>query len=191
MGYAYSRLGQTALAALINQASTPSVPKAKPGLPSASFTNRNANVTPGSPNSLVTGNVNSLPYSLSAATSCPTDGTDACIQLRLDAVGYALAQLFVKDNADGEGTKQFRIGLYPFITDIDKNYAPLTSSINSSASSPGTINYAAANLATELDNNLNSTLGSGGTHIDTALNSLNSLIVSVGDGSTSNKPQPF
>ena len=191
MGYVYSRLSQSALSALINQASTSSVKKQVPGLPVAMLPGLNTTVTPGSPNSLITGNSSSLPYSLSAATSCPTDGTDACIQLRLDAVGYALTQLFVKANADEKVTNQFRIGLYPFITDIDKNYAPLTSSINSSASSPGTINYAAANLATELDNNLNSTLGSGGTHIDTALNSLNTLIVSVGDGSTSNKTQPF
>ena len=59
------------------------------------LTNLNANVTAGAPNSLVTGNTGSLPYSLTAASSCPTDGTDACIQLRLDAVGYAVNQLFI------------------------------------------------------------------------------------------------
>ncbi len=88
-------------------------------------------------------------------------------------------------------SNQFRIGLYPFIKDIDKNYAALTSTINGSSTAPGTINYAAANLATELDPNLNSTLGSGGTHIDTALNSINNLIVSVGNGSASTNTQPY
>ncbi|MEH2567689.1 TadE/TadG family type IV pilus assembly protein [Bradyrhizobium sp. AZCC 2289] len=191
MGYVYSRLSQSALSALINQASTSSVKKQVPGLPVAMLSGLNTTVTPGSPNSLITGNTSSLPYSLTAATSCPTDGTDACIQLRLDAVGFALTQLFIKANADEKVTDQFRIGLYPFITDIDKSYSPLTKTINGSASTPGTINYAAANLATELDTNLNATLGSGGTHIDNALNSLNNLIVSVGDGSTSSNTQPF
>ena len=41
-------------------------------------------------NPLITGNSSSLPYSVPAASSCPTQGSDACIQLRLDAVGVAL-----------------------------------------------------------------------------------------------------
>lgn len=179
MGYAYSRVSVTALTNLINQSSTGTYPKQVPGLPKQMLS--------GLPDSL-----NTDPnFGLAAVSSCPTDGTDNCIQLRLDAVGYALTQLFIKANADEKVTDQFRIGLYPFITDIDKNYSPLTSNINGSSSTPGTINYAAANLASELDTNLNSTLGSGGTHIDNALHSLNTLIVSVGDGSTSNNPQPF
>jgi hypothetical protein len=83
----------------------------------------------GSPNSLIPGNTSSLPYSLGAATSCPTDGTDACIQLRLDAVGYAVNQLFQTANADGKITGQFRIGLYPFIQSLYSTYFPLTTSI--------------------------------------------------------------
>ena len=38
---------------------------------------------------------------------------------------------------------------------------------------------------------MNSNLGSGGTHIDTALNSMNSLITSVGDGSAWNNTVPY
>lgn len=137
---------------------------------------------------------------LTAVTSCKTAGTDACIQLRLDAVGFALNATQAVDGVDGMFalaqnkevvTNQFRIGLYPFITQMDSNYSPLTSSINSSSTTPGTINYAAANLATELDTNMNSALGSGGTHIDTALNSMNTIITSVGDGTTSNKTMPY
>ena len=79
---------------------------------------------------------------------------------------------------------QFRIGLYPFIRYLDSTYSPLTGSINGNSQTPGTINYAAANLATLLDTNMNANLGSGGTHIDTALGSINSLITSVGDGSS-------
>ena len=99
MGYVYSRLGQTALKNLINQASTGAIPKQVPGLPVAMLPDVNTTVTPGSPNSLITGNSKSKPYSLTAVASCPTDGTDDCIQLRLDAVGYAVNQLFVTANA--------------------------------------------------------------------------------------------
>jgi hypothetical protein len=191
MGYAFSRLGQAALVSLINQASTTSLPKQKPGLPTAMLTNLNANVTPGAPNSLVTGNTKSLPYSLTAATSCPTDGTDACIQLRLDAVGNALNDptngMFALARKKTIVTNQFRIGLYPFITDIDANYSPLTATISAGSA----IDTAAQNLATELDTNLNASLGSGGTHIDNALHSINGLITSVGDGSSTTNTLPY
>jgi Flp pilus assembly protein TadG len=191
MGYAYSRLSQSALTALINQASTPSVPKAKPGLPNAMLPNLNATVTPGSLNSLLTGNGNSLPYSLTAATSCPTEGTDACIQLRADAVGYAVNQLIATANNKQIVTNQFRIGLYPFIQDLYAYFA-LTSSINGSPTNSSTINYAAANLATQLDTNTNSNLGSGGTHIDTSLATLNTTYVkSVGNGSSPTNTLPY
>jgi Flp pilus assembly protein TadG len=194
MGYVYSRLGQTALANLINQASTHSVPKQNPGLPTAMLAGLNTNVPTGTtnpPNSLIAGNTSSLPYSLPAVTSCSTDGTDACIQLRLDAVGYAVNQLLATANAKTVVTNQFRIGLYPFITDIDQNYSPLTTTINGNPATPGTINYAAANLASELDTNMNANLGSGGTHIDNALHSINSLIVNVGTGGASTNTLPY
>jgi hypothetical protein len=195
MGYVYSRLGQTALRNLINQASTVSIPKTTvPGLPTAMLADLNTNVTPGANNSLITGNTKSKPYSLTAVTSCPIDGTDSCIQLRLDAVGYAVNQLFVTANASMKVTNQFRIGLYPFIQNL-YTYFALTSSINGSPTNSSTINYAAANLASLLDTNMHAGLGSGGTHIDTALTSVNGLISSgsgaVGDGSTASTPQPY
>ena len=87
-------------------------------------------------------------------------------------------------------TNQFRIGLYPFIQYL-YSYFPLTSSINGSSTNPSTINYAAANLATLLDTNMNSNLGSGGTHIDDALASMNTTIVSVGNGSATNNTLPY
>src|SRR6185437_4754167 len=189
MGYIYSRLSQSALSALINQASTRSVRKQVPGLPDAMLANLNNSLT--GPNSLITGNSNSTTWSLPAVSSCPTPGTDSCIQLRLDAVGYAVNQLFQTANQDEKLPNQFRIGLYPFIQDIDSGYSPLTSSINGDPSTPGTINYAAANLATELDTNVNSNLGSGGTHIDNALSSLNTVIANVGNGSASSDTLPY
>jgi Flp pilus assembly protein TadG len=178
MGYAYSRVSQTALKSLITKPSTTQYPKQVPGLP--------VQMLSGLPASL-----NTDPnFGLAAATSCATPGTDGCIQLRLDAVGYAVTQLFITANASENVTNQFRIGLYPFIQYL-YSYFPLTSSINGSTTNSSTINYAAANLATLLDTNMNSNLGSGGTHIDTALNSLNTMIASVGDGSSSNSTLPF
>jgi Flp pilus assembly protein TadG len=190
MGYIYSRVSQSALSSLVNAASTVSRPKTQvPGLPTAMLPNLN-NTVGGSPNSFLTGNPNSLPYSLTAVSSCPTDGTDSCIQLRLDAVGYAVNQLFANANAKAAVTGQFRIGLYPFIQFL-YSYFPLTSSINGSTTNSSTINYAAANLASLLDTNTNANLGSGGTHIDTAITSMNSVISSVGNGSASNNTLPY
>lgn len=193
MGYVYSRLTQSALSTLINQTSTVAIPKQVPGLPKAMLANLNNTVTSGAPNSLLTGNVNSLPYSLSAVSSCPTDGTDACIQLRLDAVGYAVNQLFATANDPNyqKVTGQFRIGLYPYINSLYSTYFPLTSSINGSTTNPSTINYAAANLASLLDTNMNSSLGSGGTNQDAALTSMNTVITSVGNGSATNNTLPY
>jgi hypothetical protein len=91
--------------------------------------------------------------------------------------------------------KQFRIGLYPFIQKLYA-YSALTSNIDGSDSVTTTINYAAKNLATQLDTNMNSNLGSGGTHITAALTSVNGFIYGggtslVGDGSTATTPQPY
>jgi Flp pilus assembly protein TadG len=179
MGYAISRVSPTAYANLVSQASTVAVPKATvPGLPTS--------MLPGLPASLSSGNTSSL----AAVSSCPTDGTASCIQLRADAVGYALNQLFITANATEKVTNQFRIGLYPFIRYLYAYFA-LTNSINGSSSTPGTINYAAANLASQLDTNANTSLGSGGTHIDTALSTMNTTITSVGDGSAFNNTLPY
>ncbi len=180
LGYPYTRVGQTALKNLINMNSTPSVPKPKPGLPNS--------MVSGLPTSLNTDPTWGLP----PVSSCPTDGTDACIQLRADAVGYAVTRLFITatDPTVARVPNQFRIGLYPFIQHLYAYFA-LTSSISGSPTNSSTINYAAANLASQLDTNTNANLGSGGTHIDTALTEMNNIITSVGDGSTSTNTQPF
>src|SRR5262249_50431907 len=114
------------------------------------------------PSTISSGLPNSLYAKLPPVANCPTDGTDACIQLRLDAVGFAVNQLFTTANNTAKIPNQFRIGLYPFIRYLYQ-YFPLTSSINGSPTNSSTINYAAANLATLLDTNMDSNLGSGGT----------------------------
>jgi Flp pilus assembly protein TadG len=170
MGYAISRVSPSAYKNLVQVNSG--------HLPSSMIS--------GLPNSLYTDST----WGLSAVSSCPADGTSACIQLRADAVGYAVNQLFITANASMKVTNQFRIGLYPFIQDLYAYFA-LTSSINGSSTNPSTINYAAANLASQLDTNMNGNLGSGGTHIDTSLTTLNGMIRTVGDGSSSTNTQPF
>jgi Flp pilus assembly protein TadG len=188
LGYAISRLSQTAYQNLLQ--TTSNYPMKNKQLPSAILANLSPSLTPGTPNSLITGNSRSVAASLTPATSCPTEGTDACIQLRADAVGYALTQLFITANASMKVTNQFRIGLYPFVQYL-YSYFALTSSINGSPSTPGTINYAAANLATLLDTGNNSNLGSGGTHFENAFSSMNTLIASVGAGTSATNRQPY
>jgi hypothetical protein len=139
---------------------------------------------------MISGLPDSLYSTLSQVSSCPTDGTDSCIQLRADAVGYAVTQLFVTANATKTVTNQFRIGLYPFIRYLYAYFA-LTSSINGSPTNSSTINYAAANLASQLDTNINSNLGSGGTHFENAFPSMNTIISSVGNGTASNNTLPY
>ncbi|WP_296516535.1 pilus assembly protein TadG-related protein [Rhodopseudomonas sp.] len=123
-------------------------------------------------------------------TACSTDGTSACIQLRADAVGYAVQQLLLTANSTAKVANQFRIGLYPFIQNLYA-YFPLTSSISGSSTNSSTINYAAANLATLLDTGANSTLGSGGTHFENAFPTMNGLITSVGTGGSWNNTLPY
>jgi Flp pilus assembly protein TadG len=175
LGYAISRVSQSGYQNILQ--TTTKYPK-KQQLPPS--------VVSGLPDSLNT----DPKYGLTAVSSCPTDGTDACIQLRADAVGYAVTQLFISANASENVVNQFRIGLYPFIEDLYAYFA-LTTSINGSPTNPSTINYAAANLASQLDTNTNGNLGSGGTHIDTSLSTLNGLIKTVGDGSSAVNTQPF
>jgi Flp pilus assembly protein TadG len=175
MGYAYSRVGQSALTALVNMATNSTYPKQVPGLPTQMLS--------GLPASL-----NTDPrFGLPAVTSCPTAGTDSCIQLRLDAVGYAVSQLLSTANNTERVANQFRIGLYPFIQNLYSTYSPLTTSIGSGAQ----INTDAANLASLLDTNMDPNLGSGGTHIDAALHSMNTVITSVGNGSAWNNTLPY
>ncbi|MDB5615918.1 pilus assembly protein TadG-related protein [Tardiphaga sp.] len=122
--------------------------------------------------------------------ACSTPGTSACIQLRADAVGYAVVQLLQTANATAKVANQFRIGLYPYIQNLYA-YFPLTSAISGSSTNSGTINYAAANLATLLDTGQNAALGSGGTHFENAFPKMNTLINTVGTGSTASDPLPF
>jgi len=124
-------------------------------------------------------------------SSCPNPGSSSCIQLRLDAVGYAVSQLLTTAANSEAATgisNQYRVGLYPFIED-SYAYFPLTTNLTATGSS--SLSKAASQLATLLDTGQNSSLGSGGTHIDTSLSDINSLISSVGTGASSNNTLPY
>ena len=142
-------------------------------------------------------NGNSVNWNGSQVTSCPTPGTTSCIQLRADAVGYAVTTLLSTASASEQVSNQYQVGLFPFIqylygcTSItpcsaSNAYVPLTTNLTGS-----TITNAAANLASLLDTGANSNLGSGGTHFENALSSMNSLITSVGTGAGSNNALPY
>jgi Flp pilus assembly protein TadG len=124
-------------------------------------------------------------------SSCSTPGTNACIQLRLDAVGYAVTQLLTtaaNTEAQTGIANQYRVGLYPFIRYLYAYY-PLTTNLTSTGS--GSISNAAAQLATLLDTGQNSSLGSGGTHFENAFTDLNNIITSVGTGTSPTNTLPY
>jgi Flp pilus assembly protein TadG len=142
-------------------------------------------------------NGNSVNWNATPVASCPTSGTTSCIQLRADAVGYAVTTLLSTASASEQVTNQYQVGLFPFIqylygcTSItpcsaSNAYVPLTTNLTGS-----TITNAAANLASLLDTGANSNLGSGGTHFENALSSMNSAITSVGTGAGSNNALPY
>jgi Flp pilus assembly protein TadG len=203
LGYLVSRVGPVAYNALLASAPRDTTKWPMKGgvqLPPAMVSNITSSLT--GPNSLITGNSKSVAgSSMTPVTSCPTTNLDTCIQLRADAVGMALNATIAVNGVDGlfatavkkeVVTDQFRIGLYPFIQKLI-TYSGLTKTINASSTTPGTINYAAANLATLLDtgNTPDLGLGSGGTHFDNAFTTMNTIITSVGDGSSQNNTQPF
>jgi Flp pilus assembly protein TadG len=126
----------------------------------------------------------SVNWSNTPVTSCSTAGTTQCIQLRADAVGYAVTQLLSTANSSELVTNQFQVGLYPFIQNL-YSYSAMTSSLT------GAISTAAQNLASLLDTGDNASLGSGGTHFENAFSSMNSLITSVGSGLSSSSPMPY
>ncbi len=134
---------------------------------------------------LTAANVN---WSNTQVNSCQTPGTTSCIQLRADAVGYAVNALLTTAAASEKVTNQYRVGLYPF---IQKLYSYFALTTNLTATGSGTINNAASNLASLLDTGQNTNLGSGGTHFENAFNSMNTLISSVGNGTSTSNTLPF
>jgi Flp pilus assembly protein TadG len=187
LGYDISRVSQAAYAQLLQNHGGQ--------LPSYKYTSKSSPPTQVAQPTAFYSTSAAFPHDpvLSPVSSCQTDGTDACIQLRLDAVGVAVNGLLASANDPKYLIlpNQFRVGLYPYIKSLYSSYFPLTSSTNGNPNTPGTINFAAANLASLLDTNTNANLGSGGTDQDAALQAMNGLITSVGTGGASNNTLPY
>lgn len=175
------------------------VPNPSPGGYCQGFTISRLGTTPvsfasGTTNSTNGSNIN---WTNTQVSSCPTPGTTSCIQLRLDAVGYAvdalLSQAATTESNDNI-SDQFQVGLYPFIQNLCTASASSSNacSVGLTANLTGaTISNFAAQLANLLDTGQNSTLGSGGTHLENALSSMNSFIASVGTGTSSSNALPY
>ena len=108
------------------------------------------------------------------------------IELRIATVGKAVAQLIDTAKSKTVLDKQFRIGLFPFVSYME-TAADLTQSLDS-------LKLYANNLEAYMDVGIgDKTLvrGSGGTHFDNVMPAMNDKIKSVGDGSSSAKAKPF
>src|SRR6202161_3294290 len=150
-----------------------------------------------------TTNGNSVNWNNSQVSTCATAGTTSCIQLRADAVGYAVTALLTQATTTETSTgisNQFRVGLFPFIQNMCSPGTTASGDVNKSNScsvglttslSGSTITNFAQQLANLLDTGQNATLGSGGTHFENALSSMNTYINSVGTGSGTSNTLPY
>ena len=106
------------------------------------------------------------------------------IALRADSVGSAVQALLSTAAATETITNQYRVGLYPFISQMGTLYA-ISNNLTAAQTAAGTL----GNL---LDTGQSTTVyGSGGTHFENAIPAMNTAITTVGDGSAALTPQPF
>ncbi len=145
-----------------------------------------------------TNNGNHVNWNNSQVSSCPTAGTTSCIQLRLDAVGYAVNALLSTASNTEKNTNtsnEFRVGIYPFIQNLCYSSAGSSNSCSvglTTSLTGSTITNFATQLASLLDTGQNSTLGSGGTHFENALNTINKSVIANPAGTgTPSKPLPY
>jgi Flp pilus assembly protein TadG len=200
MGFLISRLG-----------TTPAYPtNCVPGNETPPPTNTNDSTAPAKPSGHIPGTSSTsypsgcgqyVNWTNPQVTSCANPGTTSCIQLRADAVGYAVTALLNQAQLTETYTgisNQFSVGLYPFIVNLCTSAAGSSNacSVGQTTSLTGsTITSFAQDLASLLDNggtgSANSTLGSGGTHFENALSSMNSFITSVGTGGSATSTLPY
>jgi Flp pilus assembly protein TadG len=150
-----------------------------------------------------TTNGNAVNWNNSQVSTCATEGTTSCIQLRADAVGYAVTALLTQATTTETSTgisNQFRVGLFPFIQYMCSPGNTATGDVNKSNScsvglttslTGSTITNFAQQLANLLDTGVNTTLGSGGTHFENALSTMGNYINSVGTGSGPTNTLPY
>jgi Flp pilus assembly protein TadG len=190
LGFIITRLGTTPTSftsGCTNDGTTPAAPSGK---------------IPGTTTAYPTGCGQYVNWTNSQVSSCATAGTTSCIQLRADAVGYAVTALLSQATATETSTgisNQFEVGLFPFIQNLCTSSAGSSNSCSvglTSSLSGSTITTFAQQLANLLDNGgtgSNATLGSGGTHFENALASMNTFITSsqIGTGATASSPLPY
>ena len=119
---------------------------------------------------------------------CAVPDTNACIQLRTDAIAVAIQDLLQTAQSTEVVANQYQIGLYPFIAYLETYFA-ITPNIT--ATGPNSLAAYAGNITTLLDTGVDANLGSGGTHFENAFPTMNSIITSVGNGSKAANPLPW
>jgi Flp pilus assembly protein TadG len=171
--------------------------------------NTNDSTAPAAPSGKIPGTNTALPpgcgqyvnWTNNQVSSCSAPGTTSCIQLQADAVGFAvnalLQQASTTETNNGV-SNEYQVGLFPFIQNLCTANAGSSNSCSvglTSSLTGNTITTFAAQLASLLDNggvgSANSTLGSGGTHFENALSSMNGFISTVGTGASTNSPLPY
>jgi hypothetical protein len=124
---------------------------------------------------------------------CPQPGGSNCIQLRLDAVAYAvqqLAQTAQNIQSAQHRTNLFGFGLYPFAGQL-ATFQPLTNNVSSVVAMAPNLTSLIDSGGTDSIGPYGQSVGSGGTHFENALGGINSIITSVGDGTSASAPLPF
>jgi Flp pilus assembly protein TadG len=199
LGFIISRLGTTPVAPA----------NCVPGTGAPPAVNTNDSSTPAAPSGKIAGTNTAYPsgcgqyvnWTNSQVSSCSSPGTTSCIQLQADAVGFAVNALLQQANTTETNngvSNEYQVGLFPFIQNLCTANAGSsnTCSVGLTTSLTGsTITNFASQLASLLDNGgvgtANSTLGSGGTHFENALSSMNTFITTVGTGASTNSPLPY
>ena len=103
------------------------------------------------------------------------------IELRVDSMRVAVQRLIATAQATMTMPNQYRVGLYPFIRTLTTAFGV----------SNNLADAAAATNQIDLDTGYNPSVGSGGTHMENALPSMNALVASSGDGTTSARARSF
>ncbi len=120
------------------------------------------------------------------------------IQLRSGAVNSAVCSLLALA-AQPSVPNQYRVGLYPFITQM-ATLSAITSNISTPQNAATCGNSPPTAFTTLLDTGSTQLMngsdtstgdGSGGTHFETSLASIQSTISPYGDGSSATKSRPF
>ena len=139
-------------------------------------------------------------YSI-ATTGKTNNGTkvlNAPVQLRSGAVNNALCKLLTRAAAPAV-TNQYRVGIYPFInqlatmSSLTTDIASLKTAADCTSTPPMKLTSLLDTDATQFYTGSDATtgVGSGGTHFESVLPGMKSVVSPVGDGSNASTSKPF